>query len=134
MAEGEKGTRAPRRRGVGGSRTKSVAVNLAAIEAEVRGGADAGAGSVEPDATLRDRLYRRLQALSDVQIDALISSAVDAPNLTALRTLAQLAGVDLTDRAEEPEARGATIIIIEPTDEEAGRSRGDSIQAVSHAA
>ena len=66
---------------------------------------------------IRDRILARLQAITDDQIDALITRALEG-SPSYLRLVLQLAGASLKERDVRTPVKGARLIIIEPTQEE----------------
>jgi hypothetical protein len=80
--------------------------------------ADARCAAARPASSNRDLLYDSMnQAQGRItveKIEQLIDNAVAKGDVQALRVMAQMAGMDLTDRPKQIVGEGAKVIIIRP--------------------
>lgn len=80
--------------------------------------ADTRRAATRPAASNRDLLYDSMnQAQGKItaeKIERLIDNAVAKGDVQALRVMAQMAGMDLTDRPKQAVGEGAKVIVIRP--------------------
>lgn len=80
--------------------------------------ADTRRAAARPVSSNRDLLYDSMnQAQGKItaeKIERLIDNAVAKGDVQALRVMAQMAGIDLTDRPKQAVGEGAKVIIIRP--------------------
>ena len=85
--------------------------------------------SSSPQEQLHDAINEVQGTVTAEKIERLIDNAVDRGDVQALRVLAQMAGIDLTDRPKPIVGEGAKVISIRPkvfelTPEQEGHIRG----------
>jgi hypothetical protein len=84
-----------------------------AWKADTRRAADAGTTRSNRD-LLYDSMTQAQGKITAEKIERLIDNAVAKGDVQALRVLAQMAGMDLTDRPQQAVGEGAKVIIIRP--------------------
>lgn len=72
------------------------------------------ARSSSPQEQLHDAIDEVQGTVTAEKIERLIDNAVDRGDVQALRVLAQMAGIDLTDRPKQAVGEGAKVIVIRP--------------------
>ena len=70
--------------------------------------------SSSPQEQLHDAINEVQGTVTAEKIERLIDNAVDRGDVQALRVLAQMAGIDLTDRPKQAVGEGAKVIVIRP--------------------